>query len=476
MLRRIYVIIAFLGIITALLAQQPLLRLPAILSDHAVLQQNSEIKFWGWSAPRATIRIIPEWSNDTVVVKTDEKAKWEIYLKTPVAGGPYKIKVMGYKKSITLHDIMIGEVWLCSGQSNMEWSASKGIIDAKEDQPNATNKDIRFFFIEKATADCPQDDCHGYWKVCTPESMEYFSAVGYFFGKNIQNKLNVPVGLINSNWGGTVAETWTPAPVIISSPLLSEALTKLKPSSGWDNTPGSTYNAMIRPIIKMKLAGVIWYQGEANCPNAYTYSELFQSMIQSWREKFQSNLPFYYVQIAPYSRYPIPYSAAIVREQQEKASSMENTGMVVTSDLVDNIKDIHPRYKKEVGNRLAAWALANTYKQNITSYRHPVFKEIKIEKKKARIYFNYAEEGLMIKGKEIEGLELAGEDGKYYPATGTLAKDNSLWVEAKEVKNPVHVRFAFSNEMVGNLFTKSGLPVAPFRTDNEVFDLSISKK
>lgn len=236
-----------------LLFAQQSLRLPSVLSDHMLLQQNSEVKFRGWSDPRTAIKIIPEWSKDTIIVKANEKAKWETTLITPESGGPYTIKVLTKDENITINDVMIGELWLCSGQSNMEWNVEKGMIDAREKLPDCQNNQIRFFFVKKATADYPQDDCIGYWKVCDPESMRWFSSVGYFFGRKLNEKLNIPVGLINSNWGGTAAETWTPEKKIIHSEKLFEASKLLKKSTGWDNTLGSTYNAMVHPLLKMKI-------------------------------------------------------------------------------------------------------------------------------------------------------------------------------------------------------------------------------
>lgn len=449
------------------------MRLPDILSDHMVLQQNSEVKFWGRANPRAKIEIITDWNNDTLRTTASNKAKWETLLKTPKAGGPYSIEVLSGEEGIAIKDVMIGELWICSGQSNMEYSVNSGVIDAEAAMPDSQNDQIRFFFVEKATADYPQDELTGHWEVCTPGSMRKFSSVGYFFGKKLNEELTNPIGLINANWGGTPVETWIPKDEIEDLKKVQVEAEKLNDSEGWDIDVATTYNAMIHPITKMKIAGTIWYQGESNTPNANSYSTLFTTMIQGWRTKFQNDFPFYYVQIAPFQGYDIPFSAAIVREQQQKTESLENTGMVVISDLVDNPGDIHPRYKKEVGNRLANRALAETYAKETPKYRFATLKNQKVEDRTIRISFNNIGEGIVIKGKGIERLEIAGEDEKFYPANGKIDEDtNTLTVKSKKVKDPLFVRYMFGNGTIGNLFDESGLPVAPFRTDSIVYDLS----
>ena len=462
-------LLLFLQVLTA----QPSLRLPSILSDHMLLQQNSDVKFWGWADPRTKIKIIPEWSEDTMFVTANEKAKWETTLTTPESGGPYTIQVLSDDKNITINDVLIGELWLCSGQSNMEYNVKKGVADAKEALSDCENNQIRFFFVKKATADYPQDDCTGYWKVCNAESMQWFSSVGYFFGQKLNENLSTPIGLINSNWGGTPVETWTPIDKIENPEKVIKEAASLKKSTGWDNTVSSTYNAMIHPLIKMKMAGAIWYQGEANCPNAYSYSGLLANMIEAWRDKFQIELPFYYVQIAPYQRYPIPFSAALIREQQEAVQGLvEKTGMVVIADQVDDPNNIHPRYKKQVGYRLANYALAETYEREVSKYKFATLKGQQIEDDRIRIYFDNAEVGIFYKGEGIEGLEIAGADKVFHSAEGKIdKKTNTLIVKSRNVKNPHYVRYAFGNGSIGNIFDTSGLPVAPFRTDDIVVDL-----
>ncbi len=452
---------------------QSSLRLPDILSNHMLLQQDSEVKFWGWANPRSKIQIITDWNNDTLSTTASNKAKWETLLKTPKAGGPFSIQILTGEEGIAIEDVMIGELWICSGQSNMEYNANKGIIDAKAALLDSKNDQIRFFFVEKATADYPQDELTGHWEVCGPESMRKFSSVGYFFGRKLNEELNIPVGLINSNWGGTPVETWIPKDEIKDLETVQAEVKNLNDSEGWDRDIATTYNAMIHPLTKMRIAGTIWYQGESNTPNANSYSALFTKMIEGWRAKFQNDFPFYYVQIAPYQGYGVPFSAAIVREQQQKTASLENTGMVVISDLVDDVEDIHPKYKKEVGNRLANWALAETYAKETPKYTFATAKEQKVEGRKIRISFDNVGEGLVVKGKRIEALEIAGEDEKFYPADGKIdKKTNTLILKSKKVKNPMFVRYMFGNGSIGNLFDESGLPVAPFRTDEIVYDLS----
>ncbi len=451
---------------------QSSLRLPDILGDHMLLQQDSEVKFWGWANPRSKIQIVTDWNNDTLRITASNKAKWETLLKTPKAGGPYSIQVLAGEEAATIVDVMIGELWICSGQSNMAYSVNNGVIDAEAAMADSKNDQIRFFFVEKATSDHPQDELTGHWEVCGPESMRKFSSVGYFFGRKLNEVLTTPIGLINSNWGGTPVETWIPKDQIEDLEKVQAEVKNLNESEGWDRDIATTYNAMIHPITKMKIAGTIWYQGESNTPNATSYSNLFTKMILGWRTKFQNDFPFYYVQIAPYQGYGVPFSAAIVREQQQKAASLENTGMVVISDLVDDVDDIHPRYKKEVGNRLANRALAETYNEDTPKYQFATLKEQNIEGRNIRIHLENVGEGLVIKGDRVETLEIAGEDEKFYSADVKIdIKTNALIVKSKKVKKPLFVRYMFGNGAIGNLFDRSGLPVGPFRTDKIIYDL-----
>lgn len=446
-------------------------RLPAIIGSHMVLQQNSKVTIWGWCEPGEKIKLKADWDTATYATTGNGNAKWSIQLQTPAAGGPFTISINGNNK-ILLEDVLIGEVWVCSGQSNMEMNVNWG-LPYQEDVAKATNTKIHFFHIPKTTAAYPQENVTGQWVVCSPDEMKNFSAAGYFFGKKLQDNLNVPVGLISSNWGGTPAETWTPKEVVESDSALKNAAAKLNPSNGWPIKAGLAYNAMIYPITNYSIAGTIWYQGETNVGSS-TYGQLFSAMISSWRKAWQKEFPFYFVQIAPFAGYGDNSSSAFLREQQTKTLSLPNTGMVLTSDLVDNINDIHPKLKKEVGERLADLALAETYNKKIAAYKIPMYKSMQIEKNKIRISFTNAENGLMSKDPLTE-FYIAGDDRNFVPANAKI-EGSSVVVWSKEVSKPVAVRFGFRNAATLNLYNKEGVPVNLFRTDDWPVDIHVTKK
>jgi sialate O-acetylesterase len=448
-------------------------RLPAIIGSHMVLQQNSEAKIWGWCDPNEKIKVTTTWDTTTYTATGSPNARWSVQLRTPAAGGPYKISIKG-NNSIELEDVMIGEVWVCSGQSNMEMNVHWG-LPYQDDAANANNKSIRFFHIPKTTSEYPQEDVKAKWVVCNPEDMKRFSAVGYFFGNKLQQELNVPVGLINTSWGGTPAEAWTPKDVVETDPVLKEAAGKLTPAQGWPVKPGLSYNGMINPVTSYNIVGAIWYQGESNTGTASTYQSLFTTMIGAWRKAWQKDLPFYYVQIAPYAGYGNKNIAPLLREAQTKSQSYPNTGMVVISDLVDNVNDIHPKMKKEVGVRLANYALFQTYGKGGLTYKSPEYKSMKVEKGRIRVHFDHAGNGLVSKGGTPTEFYIAGEDQKFVPAQAKI-EGNTVVVWNKKVKSPVAVRFGFSNGAMPNLFSKEGLPVNLFRTDDWPVETNAVKK
>lgn len=438
-------------------------RLPSILGSHMVLQQQSKVKLWGWSAPAENITITVSWDTTKYVTKGDRGARWMTEINTPKAGGPHTIKIKGANE-IVLEDVMIGEVWVCSGQSNMEWSADQGLPQSKEESPKATNKNIRFFYVPKSTSSTPQDDVRARWVVCNPEDMLHFSAIGYFFGKQINASTNYPVGLINSNWGGTPAEVWTPADVVLNDPELRKAAGKIPPFDWWPNLSGDAYNAMIYPLTNFSIAGALWYQGESNVDTHYGYRRLFTSMIDSWRKAWNKEFPFYFVQIAPFAYSDAHINGAYLREAQTQAALHPKTGMVVVSDLVDNVKDIHPTLKKEVAARLAEYALAETYGLNRGPYKSPVYQSHSIEKAAIRINFENVPTALVAKGGELTHFQIAGADGNFLPAKARI-EGRTVIVYHPNIKEPKDVRFGFNNTAMPNLFSAEGLPVNLFRTD-----------
>ena len=439
-------------------------RLPSIIGNHMVLQQKSDVKIWGWCDPGEKIKITTGWDTLTYNTTGSSGAKWNVIVKTPVAGGPYILTINGHNK-IILEDILIGEVWDCSGQSNMEMNYNWGVKQYSTDVENATNKNIRFFHIPRLTAEYPQEDTKGQWVVCNPEDMKQFSLAGYFFGQKLQEVLSVPVGLIEASWGGTPAEAWTPKDSIENNQVLKDAANHLIANPGWPVNPAATYNAMIYPITNYSMAGVIWYQGEANVNTANTYELLFSTMIRSWRKAWQKDLAFYFVQIAPFSGYGNNISAALLKEAQTKTAALSKTGVVVVNDLVTDLNDIHPKNKKDVGIRLANYALAETYGKKEVAYKSPVYKNLKIEKGKIRIYFDNADNGLMSRGDTIKEFYIAAADKIFMPASAKI-DGNSIIVWNKKIKNPAAVRFGFTNSSIPNLFSKEGLPVNIFRTDD----------
>jgi len=472
MKKTIFAIILSLALVANSLLISAAVRLPAILGSHMVLQQQSEVKLWGWCGPAEKIVIKTSWDTITYRTTGGSGARWLRKIKTPVAGGPYTITI---NESTILEDVMVGETWVCSGQSNMEWSGDQGLKQCLDEMPNATNQKIRFFYVPKSTSEYPQDDCQGSWKVCSPEEMKHFSAVGYFFGKKIQQELNIPVGLINSNWGGTAAEVWTPKAEVESDPELSMAAKKIGALDWWPNLPGLAFNAMINPITNFEIAGVVWYQGESNAGTASTYKSLMSKMIISWRQAWQKEFPFYFVQIAPFAGYSNENVCPLLRESQTSCLSIPKTGMAVISDLVDDLKNIHPANKIDVAARLANIALAQTYGKSGLNYKSPMYNGMKTEKEKIRISFDNTENGLISKDKVITELFIAGEDRQFQPAMAKI-EGGTLVVWNKTIKAPVAVRFGFSNAAIPNLFSKEGLPVNLFRTDNWEVSMEPVKK
>ncbi len=626
-------------------------KLPAVFGDHMVLQQKSRVTVWGWAAPGEAISVKGSWPwAGKAKTKADENGTWKVDIKTPKAGSkPVTLTIRG-NNEIVLNDILIGEVWICSGQSNMEMGLTM-INNTAEEIAAADYPNIRLFDVARTVSNVPRQDVTGNWAKCSPETAANhgtwggFSATAYYFGRKLQKELNVPIGLITTNWGGTVAEAWTSTDTLktfeqfkdtlesMENPEKQDAIyqknirdwenkidqmdpgyqqtwykpdtddadwkemelprdwtetelgnmdgivwfrreTSLPPSwakhemelhlgtiddidtlwfngvkigttAGYDrprvyripasvlhvgkniiavrvidtgggggmdgkaedmrigpvgadvktcatvartwkykvsreggdvpsvpmnpkggspNRPTVLYNAMIAPLVPFRIAGAIWYQGESNCYDPILYRTLFPAMITDWRKQWgQGDFPFYYVQIAPYQYNAFDRSQAI-REAQLMSLWVPNTGMAVTMDIGTE-KDIHPKNKVDVGERLARWALAKTYKQKNIIYSGPLYKSMKIEDSAIRIAFDYADGGLVAKDGKLSDFVIAGEDKNFVPAEAAIDGD-TLVVSSKEVNNPVAVRYGWSNWVDGSLFNKAGLPASSFRTDD----------
>lgn len=644
------------------------LKLPAIFSDNMVLQQESDVPFWGNAKPNSTITVTPEWGEPIeAVVQTN--STWSVKVKTPTAGGPYKIIISDGNEKIEYKNVLVGEVWLCSGQSNMEmplegWPPNDIIENSAEEIANSENNNIRFFTVQRNISGVPKDDCSGNWVESSPRTASTFSATVYFFGKKLYNELNVPIGLIHSSWGGTPVESWiskeylsqingfdsTLKKIDLSAPAIVElnnwlnslpqinitektdeniwsglefndsecsqidynhsewAIMKLptlweqtelgefdgavwfrkivelpdswinkkltlelgpiddfditfvngskvggiEKDGNWQTkrkytvpsdinnqnklliavrvndirggggiygkpeemklvntedqseislagnwfylpvaefkgmiyyvfggkdmiykqrpklpvelsayTPTLLYNGMISPLMPFGIKGVIWYQGEANTGNPKLYETLFPTLIKNWRNDFQIDFPFYYVQIAPYD-YGNETHSEFLRDAQRKTLSLENTGMVVTLDIGNN-NNIHPANKKDVGERLAFWALAKQYNNNI-AYSGPLYKSMDIKENTIELKFDHVGSGLEIRDGENQFL-IAGENKNFVTAETKIVK-NTLIVWSDKINEPLAVRYAWSNTAKATLFNKEGLPASSFRTDS----------
>ena len=457
------VVLLVFVLLPLLAVAQTQLRLPAILSNHAVMQANANEKLWGWGTCTIPVKICCSWNpTDTISVMPKKDCSWETTVKTPKAGGTYSITFMNGNRHITISDLLMGKVWLCSGQSNMQFNYTWGDLDAGNVLRTCKNDSIRFFQVALGFNDYPSADCKGEWTVCDSTSMKNFSLIGYFFGKDLFNHLHQPIGLIGSYWGGTCVQAWTPRQVFKDTTLRRMA-NDISPVSWAPVAASSIFNAMIHPIVNYSIAGTIWYQGENNTERPLYYGDLFKSLITSWRKVFQQEFPFYYVQIAPFNGY-YGISGALLREQQATALTLPKTGMITIGDLVNDTTNIHPKLKKAVANRLANLVLKERYEGYSLQPYQPHFAAMKIDKDKAIL--TIASVGkLSVKGKTIQSFQIAGQDKVFYPAEAKIEKNGTIVVSAKQVKLPVAVRYCFTNAGVPNLFDTNGLPLVPFRTD-----------
>lgn len=482
-------------------------KLPSVIGDNMVLQQGMDVPLWGWEQPGQKVTVKGSWGGETRQTTADADGKWMVKIKPPAAGGPYEIAVTG-QDTVNLKNVLCGEVWVCSGQSNMEFALTQAANGEAEIEA-ANYPHIHLFTVQKKVSQKPMKDCKGKWLECSPHTAWGFSAVGYFFGRELYKQLNVPIGLIHTSWGGTLAEAWTSKEYLQMNrdfkPILErykkalevypkaskrfreemkkfeQTAAKLKAEGkrvprrprfqrpmGPDNqnSPSGLYNGMLAPIIPYGIAGVIWYQGESNASRAYQYRQLFPTMIKCWRDSWrQGDFPFLFVQLANFMKVvaePTESEWAELREAQLMTLSLPRTGMAVIIDI-GQADNIHPTNKQDVGKRLALWALAKTYGKDIV-YSGPIYSSMDIKDNRIILHFKHTGGGLKAKDGPLKGFAIAGADRKFVWADAKIEGDTVV-VSSDKVKEPVAVRYAWANNPVCNLYNAEGLPASPFRTD-----------
>jgi len=462
----IFLVAIFLACCTTAEAQ---VTLPTIFSDHLVLQQQSNAKIWGTAIGKKEVKVQTSWNKQTYTAKPDDKGNWSLIVKTGTAGGPFTISVSQQNKMV-LEDVLLGEVWLCSGQSNMDMPV-KGYnnlpitnsMDILMDSPDPM---LRLFKVERKYSATPEKDVKGNWQLANAASVAPFSAVGYQFAIYLRKQLGVPVGMIQSTWGGSPIEAWMDRQ-LVGDVLKERLLTNQAISKAVHQTPGNLYNGMISPLIGYNLAGVIWYQGEQNRHNHQDYLALQYAMVSAWRSVWGiGEWPFYLVQLAPMKyaareAYKVP---RLMEAQLKLPDTLANSGVAVIIDAGEE-KNIHPANKTLPSKRLAYLALANAYHQKGFPTISPTYKKMVMKNDTVLVHFNHIPLGLTTYGKPITQFEVAGADQIFYPATAMLVNE-VVKVFSEKVKQPVAVRYAFKDWAIGELYSVEGLPISGFRTDN----------
>ena len=446
-----------------------------LFSDHVVLQQQEKVDIWGTSAPGEKITVSGSWGKNTSA-STDASGNWKVKLATPKAGGPYMINIKSKDSNIVVQDVLIGEVWLASGQSNMDiplkgWPPGDTILNSKEEISKANYPNIRLFKVPFGISTTPLDSVKGNWNASSPKTAGDFSAVAYFFARKLYQELHVPIGIIQSSIGGTPAEAWTSKGYLEKIGDFNKTIeeqeqpqNKAEKSKLNSNSPTVLFNAMINPLIPYTIIGIIWYQGESNVGRAEQYKKLFPNMIQDWRSKWHEELPFYFVQLAPYI-YKDPKQteqSPKLRDAQRYGLKLPKTGMVSTLDI-GYLKTAHPPNKQEVGSRLARFALANQYGRNLV-VSGPLFKKAIRSGNKLIVDFEFIGSGLLASDKGLTNFEIAGADKIFVPARAKIV-DNKVVVSSTEVANPMYVRYAWTDSSAATLFNKEGLPASTFTSE-----------
>lgn len=467
-MRKLFLLTALFAAATTISAK---VVLPKIFASGMVMQQQTDANLWGEAKADATVKITTSWNKKTVSVKAGNDGKWTAKIQTPAAGGPYSITFNDGEKTV-IDNILVGELWICSGQSNMEMPMkgfkNQPVENAVEDILHSGDSKMRLFTVKRTSLFQPATDVVGEWKEASPEAVRNFSATAYYFGKELRRMLNVPVGLIVTSWGGSSCEAWMNRDWLKAFPQI-ELPASQETIKSKNRTATVLYNGMLRPLIGVSMRGVIWYQGEENVSRSGYYADLFSRMIKGWREEWkEGDFPFYYCQIAPYDYNIIgwgQYNSAFLREQQAKAEKMnKNVGMACLMDAGLEY-GIHPRKKQLAGMRLALLALDKTYGIKGITSETARYKDVEFKGDTAVITFERA--GMWVYGKDglkSDLFEVAGEDRVFHPAKAWIER-SKLYVKCDEVKKPVAVRYAFKDWADGDLFC-DGLPVSSFRTDN----------
>ena len=448
--------------------------LPSVLGSNMVLQQQCNANLWGKAAPSKKVTVTTSWDNRKYTVQAAADSTWKTAVATPAAGGPYSIRISD-GEAIVLDNVMIGEVWICSGQSNMQMPVTgfpgQPVVGSNEAILNGTNSDIRMFVVRREVSDRPLDDCNTDtgWQEATTESVAGFTAVGYFFGLNLYKVLGIPIGLIETDWGGTRIETWMD---METAQKVEQNQVEKDKNHQAPNKTAQLYNAMIHPLVNYTAQGFIWYQGESNVGRHETYAERLADMVQLWRKEWGlGELPFYFAEIAPYAYGGTQQEkAAYLREAQFRAQSLiPNSGMISTNDLVEpyEIYNIHPRNKTKVGQRLSYLALNLTYGLKQIHCFGPQYKSWTAKGSEAWVSFDHLEMGIC-RNYDLRGFEVAGEDRVFHPADKVWLhwQTNEVVISSEKVPNPVAVRYCFRDFQVGTMIGGNELPTIPFRTDN----------
>lgn len=463
-----------MGLMSIVCALHAEIRLPAFFSDNMVLQQQCQANFWGWAQADQSLKIKTSWDNATYKVQADEQGAWKVQLQTPAAGGPYTISVSAGKEQLKLENVLIGEVWFCAGQSNMEQPMkgypAQSITNGTRDILLSGDQQLRLLTTKRKVSFTALDDVTATWAEATPESVHDFSATAYYFGRFLRQSLDCPIGLVVSAWGGTCIEAWMDDASLTAFDQVKMPTAETKMHS---NIPTALFNGMVHPYLGMSMRGVIWYQGESNYDRAHTYADMMQAMVATWRKHWNiGEFPFYYCQIAPYDYSIItpkgqePINSALLREAQMKAEAMiPNAAMVVLLDA-GMWSGIHPSNKQTPGERLAMQALAHTYGHSKVNVQSPRYASVEFQDTMAIVTFDRSPRGLDATLGAPSGFEIAGPDSVFYPAkTHIRWNTNLVEVSAPEVKKPVAVRYAFGNCVEASLFGQNGMPVSSFRTD-----------